>query len=76
MGRAMSKSFCGFGTLMQTSAFKDGLGGLLRNGVQFVNIVLPAFALAQRRRVRDRAFLMRGETFPCLLQAGLALFRS
>jgi Phage tail lysozyme len=44
MGRAMGAAFGQFGKLMSTSAFKDGLAGLLRNGVQFANIVLPAFA--------------------------------
>ena len=44
MGTAMGGSFGQFGKLMQTPAFKTGLGGLLQNSVQFTNIVLPAFA--------------------------------
>ena len=45
MGRAMSTAFGNFGKLMQTKAFQEGFSGLLRNGVQFANIVLPAFAI-------------------------------
>jgi hypothetical protein len=44
MGAAMGTAFGGFGKLMQTPAFKEGLAGLLANGVQFAQIVLPAFA--------------------------------
>ena len=44
MGTAMGQAFGQFGKLMQTSAFKDGLAGLIRNGMQFANTVLPAFA--------------------------------
>jgi hypothetical protein len=44
MGSAMSDAFAKFGTLMQTPAFASGLSGLIRNGVQFADIVLPSFA--------------------------------
>jgi hypothetical protein len=44
MGKAMGDSFGSFGKLMQTPAFKEGLSGLLTNGVQFASTVLPAFA--------------------------------
>lgn len=44
MGHAMSSAFGQFGRLMQTSAFREGLAGLIRNGVQFASTVLPAFA--------------------------------
>jgi len=44
MGRAMSSAFAQFGKVMQTPAFAAGLQGLIRNGIQFANTVLPAFA--------------------------------
>jgi Phage tail lysozyme len=44
MGSAMSQSFGQFGKQMQTPAFAKTLNGLITNGIQFANIVLPAFA--------------------------------
>lgn len=44
MGRSISGAFSGFGHLMTTPAFKQGLEGLLTNGVKFAGIVLPAVA--------------------------------
>lgn len=44
MGRAMGDAFGAFGKVMQTPAFASGLQGLIRNGIRFADIVLPAFA--------------------------------
>jgi hypothetical protein len=44
MGNAMSSAFGAFGKQMQTPAFAHVLDGLISNGIQFANIVLPAFA--------------------------------
>lgn len=44
MGTAMSNAFGQFGKQMQTPAFAKTLNGLITNGIQFSNIVLPAFA--------------------------------
>lgn len=44
MGSAMSQAFGQFGKQMQTPAFAKTLQGLITNGIQFSNIVLPAFA--------------------------------
>lgn len=43
MGRAISNAFAGFGKELQTPAAAKVLTGLISNGVQFANIVLPAF---------------------------------
>jgi phage-related protein len=44
MGAAISNAFGQFGKMMQTPAFAKTLQGLIANGVQFANTVLPAFA--------------------------------
>lgn len=44
MAKAMGTAFGQFGKLMQTKGFAQGLQGLITNGIQFANIVLPAFA--------------------------------
>ncbi len=44
MGHAMGQAFGNFGRLMSTRSFRDGLLGLIRNGVRFADTVLPAFA--------------------------------
>ena len=44
MGRAMGDAFGQFGQLMQSKAFSEGFSGLLNNGIQFADIVMPAFA--------------------------------
>lgn len=44
MGTAISNAFAAFGQLMQTPDFANALQGLITNGVQFANVVLPAFS--------------------------------
>ena len=44
MGQAMSTAFGAFGKQMQTPGFAKVLQGLISNGIQFANVVLPAFA--------------------------------
>jgi hypothetical protein len=44
MGGAMSQAFGQFGKQMQTPAFAKTLQGLITNGIQFAQLVLPAFA--------------------------------
>jgi hypothetical protein len=44
MGGAMSNAFGQFGKQMQTPQFAKTLDGLITNGINFSNIVLPAFA--------------------------------
>ncbi len=44
MGHAMSLAFGQFGRMMATPAFRNGLMGLIRNGVRFAEVVLPPFA--------------------------------
>jgi SLT domain-containing protein len=44
MGTAMGNAFGQFGKQMATPGFAKVLNGLIDNGIQFANIVLPAFA--------------------------------
>lgn len=44
MGEAISRAFSAMGQLMQTPEFATMLNGLITNGIQFANVVLPAFA--------------------------------
>ena len=44
MGGAISQAFGQFGKQMQTAQFAKVFNGLISNGIQFANIVLPAFA--------------------------------
>jgi hypothetical protein len=44
MGKAISTAFGQFGKQMQTPAFAKVLDGLIKNGIIFVDTVLPAFA--------------------------------
>jgi SLT domain-containing protein/chemotaxis protein histidine kinase CheA len=44
MGKAIGSAFGDFGKVMQTPAFAQGMAGLIANGIQFAQIVLPAFA--------------------------------
>lgn len=44
MGQAMGSAFASLGKIMQTPAFSQMLSGLIANGMQFVNTVLPAIA--------------------------------
>jgi hypothetical protein len=44
MGSAISQAFAGFGQEMQAPGAQKVLQGLISNGIQFANIVLPAFA--------------------------------
>jgi SLT domain-containing protein len=43
MGGAISKAFAGFGKELQTPAAAKVFDGLVKNGMQFLNVVLPAF---------------------------------
>ena len=43
MGGAIGKAFAGFGKELQTPAAAKVLNGLMQNGMQFMNVVLPAF---------------------------------
>jgi SLT domain-containing protein len=44
MGDAISHAFGLFGRQMDTKSFREVLNGLIRNGIQFANTVLPAVA--------------------------------
>jgi SLT domain-containing protein len=44
MGTAMGNAFGQFGKQMATPGFAKVLNGLISNGIQFANVVLPAFA--------------------------------